>query len=379
MNNLNLKLCPIILSAILLACVFTACQKPETKHSTNSVEPPKAPTGAASSIKVEMKTEPMFVEAGKEVRINFTLKNDKDEVIKDLPATPEKPLRLIAVSEDLSEFYDLRPKLVPDGSYQVQHTFPAGGRYTFFLDLTLPDGKQETQILGFGVAGDSRPKQELKAADLKVEIKAGEKFIKTADGLQVEMKPDGELIAGKPVALNFDVTGKTTNKPPENIGELINTANFIIVSEDLKEFVRPNPDSGRVELTFPKGGLYKIWAQFLNGEKNIAVSFVVNVKAAEGEADYSKVEIPKGAIKVTVSKEGYTPKAIEIKVGQPATLAFIRIDNENCGQELVFPSLNIKKELPLGKVVTVDIPAEKPGEFNFACGMNMLKGIVMVY
>ena len=119
-------------------------------------------------------------------------------------------------------------------------------------------------------------------------------------------------------------------------------------------------------------------AQFGRGVKIITVPFVIKVNAAEGEIDYSKIEIPAGAIRVTVSKEGFTPKAIEVKAGRPVTLAFIRIDQENCGTEVEFPNLNLKKDLPLGKVVTVDIPAEKPGEFNFACGMNMLKGIVMV-
>ncbi len=214
------------------------------------------------------------------------------------------------------------------------------------------------------------------------------------------MKPDGELAAGKSAMLKFNVTDAATNKAPADLEKYLGEdAHFVIISQDVKEFVHAHPMAGgenshtahgdnsagskafpeiSAHVTFPKGGLYKIWAQFQRAGKVIAVPFVVKVERAEGEVDLSKVEIPKGAIRVTVSKEGYTPKAIEVKAGQPVTLAFIRIDNENCGNELVFPSLNIKKELPLGKVVTVEIPAEKPGEFSFACGMDMLKGIVMV-
>jgi plastocyanin len=369
MKSFNVKLCLFLLS-IVAACFYTGCQK---QAQETSVEPPKLPATAGSALKVEMKTEPLFVEPGKQVEINLTIKNDKDEPVKDLPFTKENPMRLIAVSQDLSEFYDLRPELSSDGVYRVRHTFPNAGRYTFFLDLVTPDGKTNTQIIGFGVAGDAPPKQELKADGL---------LTKTVDGLKVEMKTDGEIAAGKPAALNFELSGKTANTPPAELGK---NARFIIVSEDLKEFVHADSvkagETGLgvlADITFPKGGLYKIWAQFPGEGKVVTVPFVVKVTAAEGEIDYSKIEIPKGAIRVTVSKEGFTPKAIEVKAGQHVTLAFIRIDQENCGTEVEFPNLNLKKELPLGKVVTVDIPAEKPGEFNFACGMNMLKGIVMV-
>ena len=389
MKSFNAKLC-LFLLLLPAACFYTGCQKPAPE---TSAEPPKTPVPAGSALKVEMKTEPVFVEPGKQVEINLTIKNDKDEPVKNLPFTKENPMRLVAVSQDLSEFYDLRPVLSPDGFYRVRHTFPNAGRYTFFLDLPAPDGKTNTRIIGFGVAGNSRPEQELKP-DISL--------VQAASGMKVELKPDGEIKANDPVWLFFNISDARTNEPVVDLEKYEGEdMRLVIVSQDLKEFVhleRP-PASGAPEkdnrpemqtngiraahtvpayLTFPKGGLYKIWAQFQRQGKVITVPFVVKVKAAEGEVDYSKIEIPRGAIRVTVSKEGFTPKAIEVKAGQPVTLAFIRIDQENCGTEVDFPGLNLKKDLPLGKVVTVDIPAEKPGEFNFACGMNMLKGIVMV-
>jgi Cu+-exporting ATPase len=44
----------------------------------------------------------------------------------------------------------------------------------------------------------------------------------------------------------------------------------------------------------------------------------------------------------------------------------------------VFPSLNIKRELPLNTPVTVEFIPGKTGEIAFACGMNMLHGTVVV-
>lgn len=382
MKNLLIK--AFLLSIFVTTVLATSgCQKPAEPKAADQ-PPAKTESVDTSSVKVELRTEPDFVEAGKDVEIALTIKNGKDQIIKDLQVTHEKPMHLIAVSQDLAEFYHLHPALVSDGSYRIRHTFPNGGRYTLYLDMTLPDGKQNVQIIGVAVAGKERPKTELKAGTTTASI---------VDGLKVEMKPDIELAAGKAVMLNYTLTDAATGKPPADMEKYLGEdAHFVIISQDMKEFVHAHPMSGgehdhdsstiastvSAHVTFPKGGLYKVWAQFQRAGRVINVPFVVQVKAAEGEVDYSKVEIPKGAIKITVSKEGFTPKAIEIKAGRPVMLAFIRIDQENCGNEVVFPSLNIKKELPLGKVVTVDIPAEKPGEFNFACGMDMLKGIVMV-
>jgi len=42
------------------------------------------------------------------------------------------------------------------------------------------------------------------------------------------------------------------------------------------------------------------------------------------------------------------------------------------------PSLNLKKALPLNRPVVVRLTPAKAGEIGFACGMNMLKGTVIV-
>jgi plastocyanin domain-containing protein len=44
----------------------------------------------------------------------------------------------------------------------------------------------------------------------------------------------------------------------------------------------------------------------------------------------------------------------------------------------VVPSLGITKPLPLGQAVSIDLPAQAAGSIAFQCGMNMLKGRVVV-
>ena len=79
----------------------------------------------------------------------------------------------------------------------------------------------------------------------------------------------------------------------------------------------------------------------------------------EGE---SEAENLAKTIKVTVSRGGFAPESIEVKKGQPVKLAFFRADSDNCGGEVVFPKLNIKKELPIGKTVLVAFTPTDSGE-----------------
>jgi manganese oxidase len=97
-------------------------------------------------------------------------------------------------------------------------------------------------------------------------------------------------------------------------------------------------------------------------------------------ADHSRhqAEIPADAIKVTVSKDGYTPAKLTVKAGQPVKLAFTRTDEENCGGTVLFPKLKISAKLPVGQTVLVELPAQEKGELSFACGMNMLKGSLVI-
>jgi plastocyanin domain-containing protein len=83
-------------------------------------------------------------------------------------------------------------------------------------------------------------------------------------------------------------------------------------------------------------------------------------------------------IKVTISSKGYTPGAIKVKKGQKIRLLLTRTDEQNCGSEIVFSSLNIKKTLPLGKTVTVEFTPQNAGEISFTCGMGMMKGKIVV-
>lgn len=79
-----------------------------------------------------------------------------------------------------------------------------------------------------------------------------------------------------------------------------------------------------------------------------------------------------------VVEGAYKPQRIEIMEGEQVRLRFIRKDYGPCTREVIFPKLNIKRDLPTGQPVTIELPVLAPGEYEFKCGMNMIKGVLIV-
>ncbi len=79
-----------------------------------------------------------------------------------------------------------------------------------------------------------------------------------------------------------------------------------------------------------------------------------------------------------VVEGGYTPDAISVSKGKTTKINFIRKDPSSCLEEVVISDFKIRKFLPLNQKVTVEITPQKTGEFDFACGMNMFHGKIIV-
>ncbi len=81
---------------------------------------------------------------------------------------------------------------------------------------------------------------------------------------------------------------------------------------------------------------------------------------------------------VQITKNGYQPSSLRLKRGVPARLTFVRRVEGTCATEVVFPAYGIRRELPLNKSVGISFTPNKIGEFTFACGMNMVRGKLIV-
>lgn len=81
---------------------------------------------------------------------------------------------------------------------------------------------------------------------------------------------------------------------------------------------------------------------------------------------------------VVVVNGGYTPNTVVLKQGVPASIVFDRKDPSGCFSHVMFPDFGINEELPVNEKFAVDIDTSKPGEYQYACGMNMFHGKVII-
>ena len=79
-----------------------------------------------------------------------------------------------------------------------------------------------------------------------------------------------------------------------------------------------------------------------------------------------------------VVKGGYEPEVLYLKQGGPAEVTFKMEDKTACLSHLVFPSLGVDKDLSKEKLAKVQIPTDKAGEIDYACGMDMFHGKIVV-
>ena len=79
-----------------------------------------------------------------------------------------------------------------------------------------------------------------------------------------------------------------------------------------------------------------------------------------------------------VVKGGYTPDTVVVRAGEPVRLQFYRDETADCSERVVFEKFGIDQQLPAFQTTAVEFTPEQPGEYPFRCGMNMLKGLLVV-
>ncbi|OKH33004.1 hypothetical protein NIES2101_40275 [Calothrix sp. HK-06] len=92
-----------------------------------------------------------------------------------------------------------------------------------------------------------------------------------------------------------------------------------------------------------------------------------------------KAEAHDGIQEVTITVDGgYEPSRVVVNAGQPVRLNFLRRDKSSCLEQVVFPDFHIAQDLDLNQVTPIEFTPQKPGQYTFACGMNMFRGVVEV-
>ncbi len=69
---------------------------------------------------------------------------------------------------------------------------------------------------------------------------------------------------------------------------------------------------------------------------------------------------------------------IVVQAGKPVRLSFTRQESAACSETVIFPDFGKSAYLPEGQAVPVEFTPERPGEYDFHCQMNMLRGKLVV-
>ena len=88
-----------------------------------------------------------------------------------------------------------------------------------------------------------------------------------------------------------------------------------------------------------------------------------------------QAEMDDGVQMVTVKVQGgYSPDVIQVTRGVPVRLLFDRQETGDCSSRVVFPDFKVNQLLPAYETTAVELLPVAVGDFEFACGMNMIRG-----
>jgi len=83
-------------------------------------------------------------------------------------------------------------------------------------------------------------------------------------------------------------------------------------------------------------------------------------------------------VEMTVTEDGFVPSKVKAKKGEKVRLVVTRKTDRTCAKEIVIKDHGINQPLPLDKPVTVEFTPSKSGEIRYACGMDMVSGVVFI-
>jgi hypothetical protein len=327
---------------------------------------------------------PSVVKAGEPVSLTFAVKDFLGRSVRSLEIVHEKPMHLMVVSRDLAEFEHIHPVPSPGGVLHITHTFPHGGDYKLFADYTPVGGAGRIQPFDVKVQGPTKPPIPLQPASV---------WNSVASDVRMVLSPAKALRAGEDIPVSMTLSDARTGAPIHDLKPYLGAwAHLAVISQDTQDFIhihpmddlafpvrnaKLSPATIRTSVGFRHPGIFKMWVQVQRLDKVLTFPFVFRVTPAAGSLPQI-TQAPSGATLIKVSSAGYEPARIQAKAGQPLKLAFFRVDAENCGRLVKFPSLGIERELPPGQTVVIEVTPHKSGPLSFSCGMNMMRGELIV-
>lgn len=119
----------------------------------------------------------------------------------------------------------------------------------------------------------------------------------------------------------------------------------------------------------------------------VAVALAAALAGCEKKADKPKAPPPPAAptvapdgtrsIPINVNDEGFDPAKITAKPGEKLELVFTRRTKSACGAQVKVADGPVT-ELVVGEPATIAVTAPPSGQLAFACGMDMMTGVVVI-
>ena len=251
---------------------------------------------ATAGVSVEMTSEPASPQPGQPVTLSYRITDESGQTLTDLPLDHERPMHLIAVSSDLTQFEHIHPEIETGNTYSVTTELPEAGTFTLYDEFIYEDRKVlDRRDLHVGEGAGAEPSL------------APDRAPKTKGDITVAISAPEAISAGKESSFTFTLTQgerSVTNLEPY----LGAAAHVAIVSGDGEDFAHAHGEAGgnegeghedmgsmedmesmdsppatfgpevRLHHTFPRPGFYKMWAQFSQEGRVITVPFVVEVR-----------------------------------------------------------------------------------------------------
>lgn len=86
-------------------------------------------------------------------------------------------------------------------------------------------------------------------------------------------------------------------------------------------------------------------------------------------------------VQISVTEKGFEPDSVQVPAGKPVAIVFTRKTDQTCAKKVVLTmddGKKIEKDLPLDTPVEIAATFPKAGKLGYACGMDMLKGTIVV-
>lgn len=150
--------------------------------------------------------------------------------------------------------------------------FPSDGQYVVFADFQ-PAGSERISLgMPVDVGTVKTPASSITAEEL----------IQANGDLRVTLKTDGEITAGQPETISFEMLDSQGNNITSDIG-LRSGSHLALhaIDGELSTYLRPEVVDGstlQFLANFPKPGLYKVWLEYMYESTSQQSAFIIDVK-----------------------------------------------------------------------------------------------------